>query len=129
MWVISCHDAYELVNTDEHALFIDVRTELEHHMVGHPVGCALIPWRLEPHWEENRMFVPTVEALATSNDQPIVLICRTGQRAIQAAESLEQIGYTNLFVISAGFDGDLDENGQRSTTNGWRFSRLPWEQT
>ena len=125
---ISCHDAYELVNADEPALFIDVRTELEHYMVGHPLDCVLIPWQLEPQWEENRQFAPTVQALATSIDQPIVLICRTGQRAMQAAERLKQLGYINVFVVSAGFDGELDENGHRSTTNGWRFSRLPWEQ-
>jgi rhodanese-related sulfurtransferase len=125
---IACHDAHDLVNVDEHVLFIDVRTELEHHMVGHPVGCELIPWRVEPDWEENRMFVPMIEALATSTGQPIVLICRTGQRAMQAAERLEQLGYTNVYVVSDGFEGDLDENSRRSTRNGWRFAGLPWEQ-
>lgn len=128
MRVITCHEAYEITNSDGCALFIDVRTELEHYIVGHPTGCKLIPWQLEPHWEENKMFVPMVEAIATSIDQSIILICRTSQRATQAAERLEQLGYSNVLVVSEGFEGDIDENGQRSSINGWRFSRLPWEQ-
>ena len=128
MHIITCHDAYTLVNSSEHVLFIDVRTETEHHMVGHPVGCTLIPWQVEPLWGENRAFLPQVTALATSQEQPVVLICRTGQRAMQAGKSLEKNGFTNVYIVSAGFDGDLGENGQRGTKNGWRFSRLPWEQ-
>lgn len=128
MRLISCQDAYALVKAGEDVLFVDVRTELEHNMVGHPVDSLLIPWRLEPTWEENHMFAATVEANTVSQTQPVVLICRTGQRAQQAAEKLEQIGYSNVFVVSNGFEGDLDENGHRSTRNGWRYEGLPWQQ-
>jgi len=30
--------------------------------------------------------------------------------------------------IANGFDGDLDANGQRATSNGWKHAGLPWLQ-
>jgi len=38
-------------------------------------------------------------------------------------------GFTSVYNVLEGFEGDKDENGHRNTINGWRFHRLPWEQT
>jgi hypothetical protein len=30
--------------------------------------------------------------------------------------------------VDEGFEGELDEHHHRSSTGGWRFRGLPWEQ-
>ncbi|HTO49228.1 MAG TPA: rhodanese-like domain-containing protein, partial [Burkholderiales bacterium] len=37
-------------------------------------------------------------------------------------------GFTDVYNVLHGFEGDLDEKHRRNTTNGWRFDGLPWEQ-
>lgn len=44
------------------------------------------------------------EALS-STDTPICVYCRSGGRAALAAQTLEQLGYTNVVSIEGGFEG------------------------
>ncbi len=60
--------------------------------------------------------------------RPVLLICRSGQRSLEAAQALEQDGFTDVINVLHGFEGDLDPDFHRSTLNGWRFDGLPWEQ-
>ena len=57
------------------------------------------------------------------------MLCRSGARSATAGEMLVNNGYTNVYNVLEGFEGDKDENGHRSTINGWRFHGLPWEQS
>jgi rhodanese-related sulfurtransferase len=57
------------------------------------------------------------------------MLCRSGARSALAAEMLIKEGYTNVYNILDGFEGDKDESGHRNTINGWRFHDLPWEQS
>jgi rhodanese-related sulfurtransferase len=59
---------------------------------------------------------------------PVILICRSGKRSLEAGKALLEEGFTRVFHVSEGFEGELDENHQRSTLGGWRFHGLPWEQ-
>jgi rhodanese-related sulfurtransferase len=61
-------------------------------------------------------------------DRPIVLICRSGNRSMDAGAALEEAGFTKVYNVLHGFEGDLDENHHRNSSNGWRFDELPWEQ-
>lgn len=61
-------------------------------------------------------------------DAIILTLCRSAKRSAGAAETLCLSGYTNVFNIMEGFEGDLDENMQRNHINGWRFRKLPWKQ-
>lgn len=36
--------------------------------------------------------------------------------------------YSRVLNILHGFEGDLDETHHRTTSAGWRFEGLPWEQ-
>jgi len=56
------------------------------------------------------------------------LICRSGNRSREAGEFLEKNGMTDIYNVTYGFEGELDENHHRSTQNGWRYDGLPWEQ-
>ena len=70
-----------------------------------------------------------VSAKSTDRNQTIVLICRSGERTIDAGIALEKAGFTNVVNVLDGFEGDRDDNGQRSTESGWRFEGLPWSQS
>jgi rhodanese-related sulfurtransferase len=57
-----------------------------------------------------------------------VLLCRSGQRTIDAGLALEAAGFSDVAHVVHGFEGDLDPHFQRSSVNGWRHEGLPWEQ-
>ena len=121
--------AFELLQEYPDAVFIDVRSPLEYAFVGHPVGASLVPWKLVPNGQINPDFVAQVNELVANHSAPIVLICRTGQRSLEAAHALEYEGYEQLINIDGGFEGPLDAEKHRSTVGGWRFDGLPWEQS
>ncbi len=120
--------AQELLVSQPEAVFIDVRSEMEYMFVGHPEGSVLIPWIDGPDWEVNPNFVAHVKKMA-STDRPVILICRSGKRSIDAGLALEKAGLKNVYNVLHGFEGDLDEQHHRNSKNGWRHEGLPWAQT
>ena len=126
--------AYELLQSDSTANLIDIRSSMEYLFVGHPVGATHIAWIDDPDWSINPNFVDEITQVASKkgadNPQhnPLILICRSGVRTLQAAEILIEAGFTHIIHIHEGFEGDRDDNFQRSTVGGWRFHGLPWEQ-
>ncbi|MBV8603290.1 MAG: rhodanese-like domain-containing protein [Pelomonas sp.] len=111
------------------ALFVDVRMELEYLYVGHPIGAVHLAWYEYPDMQPDpARFVAQLKREA-GGDRPVVLICRSGQRTLAAAEALEAAGFGGEIVnVVHGFEGDADANFQRGRINGWRFDGLPWEQ-
>jgi rhodanese-related sulfurtransferase len=123
-------ETWALLQQQPDALFVDVRMEIEFRYVGYPPGVVNIPWYEFPTMKPNvAEFVAAVSAKSTSLDQTIVLICRSGERTVDACIALEKAGFTNLVNVIEGFEGDRDDNGQRSTESGWRFAGLPWSQS
>lgn len=128
--------ACELLQANPRALFIDVRSHMEYLFIGHPAGSINIPWIDEPDWEINPHFVREVRQLLLGgashmhdvSSVPVVLICRSGKRSLEAGEVLVRDGLTEVYNVIEGFEGDLDEHHHRSTLGGWRFHGLPWEQ-
>jgi rhodanese-related sulfurtransferase len=122
--------AYEFLNQHADALLIDCRSEMEYLFVGHPRGALHVAWNDGPDWDINPHFVGQVKKLAGTNHtmRPIVLICRSGNRSHEAGEALERAGFTAVYNVRHGFEGELDEKHHRGTTAGWRFEGLPWEQ-
>lgn len=120
--------AYEFLQANPEAVFIDVRSEMEHMFVGHPVGSMLIPWVDGPNWDVDPNFVNHVKK-AASVSRPVVLICRSGRRSVDAAQMLEKSGLQEVYNVLHGFEGDLDEHHHRNSHNGWQFDGLPWVQT
>ena len=114
-------------NTD--AVLVDVRTKVEHAFVGHPLGAVHIAWKEAPDWQVNSMFVAEVERLVPEKKAPILLLCRSGQRSLDAAKALEDAGYQRLINIIDGFEGPLDQHNHRGNLGGWRSNGLPWEQS
>jgi rhodanese-related sulfurtransferase len=110
-------------------LFVDVRMEIESLYVGRPPGVVNVPWYEYPDLEANpARFAEAVAREARDKNQPVLLICRSGQRTLDAGAALEAAGFANVAHVVHGFEGELDEKFQRSTLSGWRFEGLPWEQ-
>lgn len=128
--------AYQLTQDDPTALLIDIRSTMEFLFVGHPAGAVHVAWIDEPEWTVNPHFVTEIRKLllggavctGESPCAPIVLICRSGKRSLEAGKALIESGLDNVFHIDEGFEGDLDEHHHRSTQGGWRHRGLPWEQ-
>ena len=129
-------EANRLLEEEPRAVLIDVRSEMEFLFVGHPVGAIHIPWIDEPDWTVNPDFVREVRRVllggAVCDEDvgcaPVVLICRSGKRSLRAGELLVEEGFTRVYNVAEGFEGELDHNHQRSTLGGWRYHGLPWQQ-
>jgi rhodanese-related sulfurtransferase len=121
--------AYEYLAGHPSAVFIDCRSEMEFLFVGHPIGAMMIPWNDGPDWEINPHFVGQVkQAVAHTLSRPVVIICRSGNRSVDAGIALEGAGFSKVVNVLHGFEGELDERHQRGTLSGWRKDGLPWEQ-
>ena len=122
--------AFEFLKATPDALFIDCRSEMEYLFVGHPLGALHVAWNDGPDWEVNPHFVGQVKKLAGTNHatRSIVLICRSGNRSLDAGNALEEAGFTRIYNVLHGFEGELDEQHHRGTRTGWRHDGLPWEQ-
>ena len=123
-------EAYTFLQHSPSALFVDCRSEMEYLFVGHPVGALHVAWNDGPDWDVNPHFVGQVKKLAGTNHamRPIVLICRSGNRSQEAGEALERAGFTKVYNVANGFEGEMNERHQRNSIAGWRFDKLPWEQ-
>jgi len=119
--------AQEFLHVNKDAVLIDCRSEFEFLFVGHPVGAILVAWYDGVDWDLNPHFVGQVR-MAASHDRPVILICRSGNRSREAGLALENSGFTNVYNVLHGFEGELDEQHKRGSLNGWRFDGLPWEQ-
>ena len=130
---VSPTEAKALLERDPAAILVDVRSKVEFDYVGHPIGALHVPWKEFPDWAENPDFVTHLDTAladngATAKDRPILLICRSGVRSLKAGECLSAHGYTRVYNVEEGFEGDKDDHRHRGNINGWRFHGLPWEQ-
>lgn len=127
--------AWDLMQSDPSALLVDVRSDMEFLMIGHAKGAVHIAWIDGPDWVVNSDFVPAVRKLllgrvsgTARGTVPILLMCRSGNRSLDAAHALSEAGLNDLYIVQGGFEGPLDDEHHRNTIAGWRFANLPWEQ-
>ena len=132
---LSPKQAWQLVQNEPKALLVDVRSQMEFLFIGHPVGAIHIAWIDEPDWNINPHFTAEVRKLVlggldhkSGHNVPVLLICRSGKRSLEAGEQLLKDGFHQVYNIEDGFEGELDDTHHRSTLAGWRFEGLPWEQ-
>jgi rhodanese-related sulfurtransferase len=119
-------DAWALVQAGA-AVLIDVRTTEERKFVGHVPGTAHVAWATGTALTRNPRFVRELEAKVRKTDV-VLLLCRSGKRSALAAEAAAKAGFTRVFNVSEGFEGELDEARHRGSADGWRFRGLPWVQ-
>ena len=110
------------------AFLVDVRSFEEYKFVGHVPSSLHVPWATGTALNRNPRFVKELEAKVKDKDAIVLLLCRSGNRSALAAEAAHKAGFTNVFNVAEGFEGDLNERLHRGTVNGWRRHDLPWEQ-
>ncbi len=129
---LGLEQAWEILAAEPDAVLIDVRTEPEWQFVGLPDLSSLgkqpllVPWVRYPG-TPNEHFVDDVRQAGVHPDQPVLLLCRSGQRSRVAGAALVEAGYSRCVNITAGFEGPIDHDGHRS--GGWRSHSLPWRQS
>jgi len=126
-------------------LFVDVRTAEEQLFVGVPDGLdGTTSFGIMNYskWDEkkntylrypNPDFLGQFEMWALDKgiekNDPVVLICRSGDRSAMSADLLARYGYTNVWSVVDGFEGDLAKDGPnrgKRVVNGWKNGGLPW---
>lgn len=126
-------------------LFLDVRTLEEVLFVGSPDGLdgqASFGIMHYDKWDkEKKTFVrnPNPDFLSQfevftldkgiEKNDPIVLICRSGDRSALSSDLLGRYGYTNVWSVVDGFEGDMAKDGPnkgKRLVNGWKNMGLPW---
>ncbi len=137
----TAEEAYEMWKTNPDKIFIvDVRTPEEYSFIGHAAAAYNIPSKLwtgrfnaerkEYGLDDNPDFEAQVKKKFSPNDT-LLLMCRSGQRSAHAVNRLAAVGFTNVYNIVDGFEGDKvsdDESyfkGKRML-NGWRNSSASW---
>src|SRR5215212_2594594 len=94
----------EAGRTDDEATLIDVREDSEWEQ-GHLPGAL----HISKSYVEQQ-----IEGAVPDKDAPVVLYCAGGVRSLFAAQTLEQLGYTNVVSMSGGFQQ-------------WKSSGLAWD--
>ena len=124
----------------DRVVVLDVRTPEEYIFVGHAPMARNIPVRLlnqeltakkkSPVMEPNPDFVSQVKRDYKVSDT-ILVMCRSGGRSAMAVNLLAEAGFTRVYNITDGFEGDAVKdpdsyyNGMR-VKNGWKNSGAPW---
>lgn len=144
---LDAKEAYALKQQlGDKAFFLDVRTRYEVVYVGMPaVADANIPYVEHPEyaqWDDkagrfkldvNGDFAAELarrmKERGLGKDDTVILICRSGDRSTRAANLLGQLGYTRVYSVIDGVEGDLAKDGPKAgqrVVNGWKNAGLPW---
>jgi len=140
---LTSRGAYNLVQKERaKVLFIDIRTRAEIATVGMTQEVdAHVPYvdfndfwewdsasarfKLDLNPDFGAAIARLLEKKGLGKSDKIVLMCRSGDRSARAANLLTDLGYTNVFSVIDGFEGDLTPEGRREV-NGWKNALLPW---
>ena len=138
---LTAREAYSKWQADpDNITVLDVRTTEEYLYVGHapmawnvPLASQTYDWDAEKQhfgFKPNPAFIAQVKEIAGLSDT-ILVMCRSGGRSAMAVNRLAQAGFTNVYQIIDGMEGDAVEDpdsvflGHRFR-NGWKNAGLPW---
>ncbi len=89
-------------------ILVDIRREEEWQQTGVVKGSKTITF-FDNTGRINPNFVPEFNAIA-KQDQPVMLICRTGNRTQAASQAIaQQLGYKNVMNVTNGITGWISE--------------------
>ncbi|OGD20462.1 MAG: hypothetical protein A2W03_01975 [Candidatus Aminicenantes bacterium RBG_16_63_16] len=125
---VNSREAYEMITKNPAFRLVDVRSIAEYYFVGHPEMAANVPLTF---WDEkaqtlvrNERFMDDLKA-RYKPQETLVFICRSGGRSRQAAKLAREAGYSSVYSVKEGFEGEKDARGYR-TAGGWKNSGLPY---
>ena len=143
---LTAEQAYRktMANMDN-ILFVDIRTPSELNYLGATTVMDVhIPavfmdtteWNDKKHRykrAENKNFVADIDVAlkkkGLSKNDTVILICRSGKRSATAANALAGNGYTKVYTVVDGYEGDKLKEGKKKgkrMKNGWKNTGLPW---
>jgi len=91
---INNNEAVRLMNKED-ALVLDVRTQ-EEYQQGHISGATNIPAGLVD---------ARISDIQDRKSTPVILVCQSGNRSMQAARSLKKHGFEDIYNMSGGMAG------------------------
>jgi len=143
---MTAEQAYK--HTTDHmdkTLFVDIRTPGELNYLGVTtvmdthvplVFMDTIGWDDKKHRylrADNKNFVADIETRlkqkGLTKDDTVILMCRSGKRSAKAVNMLAAAGFTRVYSVVDGYEGDKAKEGKnkgKRTVNGWKNSGLPW---
>jgi rhodanese-related sulfurtransferase len=126
-------------------LFVDIRTPSELNYLGAAtvmdvhvpaVFMDTTEWNDKKHRykrAENKNFVSDIDSAlkkkGLGKDDTVILMCRSGKRSASAVNALADNGYTKVYTVVDGYEGDKlkeGENKGKRMKNGWKNAGLPW---
>ncbi len=138
---VSAMEAYDAWKASPDKVFIvDCRTPQEYVYVGHAPMAVNIPsmlWtgKFDPEkkdviLEKNPDFISELQKRYKPGDK-LMIMCRSGHRSAACSELLIKAGFTNVYNITDGFEGDKlndpsNPNHGKRVVNGWKNSKAPW---
>lgn len=143
---MTAEQAYKYTDANmDSTLFVDIRTPSELNYLGAATLMdAHVPtvlmdttgWNDKKHRykrAKNKNFVADIgKALkkkGLSKNDTVILMCRSGKRSASAVNVLADNGYTKVYTVVDGYEGDKVKEGKnkgKRMKNGWKNSGLPW---
>ena len=139
---VTAVEAYEMWRAAPQTVkIVDVRTLEEFIFVGHPTMAWNVPiFTQTSDWDEagkqfkmkpTADFVARVREIAGVADC-ILATCRSGGRGAMAVNALAKAGFTNVYNIVDGVEGDTVGEAdsvflKKRMKNGWKNAGLPWD--
>lgn len=139
---ITALEAYDILKSQQKAYLVDVRSEEEYSLVGHPPMAYNIPFIFfQGGAHRNPHFVEDVAAHFGKSDT-LLVICRSGTRSAPAADALKRAGFKHIYNVRDGFEGDAFKGrspqeqallqkyspfyAHRGRVEGWQYYGLPY---
>ena len=140
---LSAKEAFEMKKQGgDKILLIDVRTPEEIQYVGNlgDMMDANIPYQfndLSGYDAKKKVYASALNSNFTlameellakkglNKNSTIILSCRSGDRSAVSANLLAKAGYTKVYSVIDGFEGDMSKDGRRNV-DGWKNAGLPW---
>jgi len=139
-------EAYEMLKQDPEAILVDVRDPVEIKFTGFAEPTKIhVPyeltdvsiwnekaqsWAMKPNQNFSQEMLTKLNILGAKKDTTIIMICRSGStRSAPAVDRLVELGYTNVWSVTDGFEGTTQLSGASKgvrMVDGWRNSGLPW---
>lgn len=133
---VTAAEAYEKWQAaPEEVTIIDVRTLEEFLFIGSPPMAWRIPVAVQSYeWDAEKKYYPMapladfvsrVQTVAKPDDT-IMITCRSGGRSAIACNMLAQTGFTNVYNIIDGMEGNGHSDSDSEAKGGWKNTGCPW---
>ena len=138
---VTTKEAYDLWQKDPQKMkIIDCRTPEEYAFVGHAPMATNVPSQFMTYaWDAkkksyamkaNPNFVKEIKK-RFAKDDTLLVMCRSGQRSAASVNQLAKAGFTKVYSITDGFEGDKIKDSQspnkgKRMKDGWKNANLPW---